>query len=220
MPTALTYLPVPNSPPRPQPGLEEARARATADWGAALAFALLRTAEVQTRPLLLAAACPWLRERGEPFARGLAGIGLEPGRLVLVRAEREAEALWALEEALKSGAVGGAVAAADGCSFLMSKRIDFAARKGGATAVLVAMGGTADLSIARLRWRIAAEASAAHPFDRRAPGAWRISAELTRRRDGPLGAWILEHDDETHRLRLAAGLADHGLVQGGRTRAA
>jgi protein ImuA len=213
-------------PPAPRRGLEEIAASGPKDWGQAAAFALLRadgTSETgleDHRPLVFVAPKLWRRERGGLFARGLQGLGIEPDRLVLVRTEREEEALWAQEEALKSGAVKGAIAAVERASFVATRRLDFAAREGRALAVLLRAGPAADLSAARLRWRISPLASAPHPFDPKAPGAPRLRAELVRRRDGPLGAWELEQDHETHRLRLAAGLADHGLVQGRRARAA
>src|SRR5580698_6978264 len=88
--------------------LEEVGAAQPADAPAALAFALARLAAAPAeRPLVLVTTAEWLRERGRPFARGLAGWGAGAERLVWVRAVKEAEALWALEEALKSGAVAG-----------------------------------------------------------------------------------------------------------------
>jgi protein ImuA len=204
-------------PPVPEPGLEEAAAAAPQDWAVAAAFALHRArGGDETRPLLFAATGDWRRERGRLSARGLASLGFDPARLILVRAARAVDALWALEEALKSGAVAGAIATVEHADFLATRRLDFAAREGRANAVLLRTAEANDLSVARVRWRISAQPSAPHPFDQQAPGPMRLRAELTRRRNGPLGAWIMEQDDETHRLRLAAGLADHGLVQGGR----
>jgi len=153
-----------------------------------------------------------MRERGRLFGWGAAGLGLARDRLMLVVAEREPQVLWAMEEALKSGAVAGAVGCATAPPFVATRRLDFAAKAGGATAVLLRTNAANDLSAARLRWRIAAAASAPHAFDPRAPGAARMTAELARHRGGPLGSWILEQDDETGRFGLAAGLADHGLV--------
>jgi protein ImuA len=170
--------------------------------------------------VLFVATADWMRERGRLSPRGLLRLGIEPGRLVLVRAEKDLDALWALEEGLKSGAVAGAIGAIRNASFVATRRLDFAARTGRAVAVLLRAEAQEDLSVARLRWRVSAEPSALAPFDPAAPGAMRLTAALTRRRDGPLGAWTMEQDDETHRLRLAAGLADHGLVEGRRTRAA
>jgi protein ImuA len=215
MPLTLLH-PLPAPDPTLFPGvcepLEEAAAAEPADAAATFAFALGRLAAVKdARPVVLVTTSLWLRERGRPFARGLAGWGLGPERLIWVRAEREAEALWALEEALKSGAVAGGLASVEAPPFVATRRLDFAARAGGALGVLLRAGPTGDLSAARRRWRIKAGPSATHSFDPAAPGRVRLNAELVRRRDGPPGAWTLEQDDETGRLRVVAGLAGHGL---------
>jgi protein ImuA len=212
--TLLSPLPTPDPTLFPSvcEPLEEAAAAEPADAAAAFAFVLGRLAAVKdARPVVLVTTGLWLRERGRPFARGLAGWGLGPERLIWVRAEREAEALWALEEALKSGAVAGGLASVEAPPFVATRRLDFAARAGGALGVLLRAGPTGDLSAARRRWRIAAGPSATHAYDPAAPGRVRLNAELVRRRDGPPGAWALEQDDETGRLRVVAGLAGHGL---------
>ncbi len=210
-----------DAPPEPRLGLEEATGADPRDWPQAAAFALARAGgRADDRPLAVITTAGWRRERGGFSPRGLRNLGLDLKRLIQVRAGKEDEALWAMEEVLKSGAVSGAVASVETASFLASKRLDFAARAGGAVGVLLRAAGSAELSAARLRWRVGALASAAHPYDPEAPGLARLRVELTRRRDGPLGAWTLEQDHETHTLRLAAGLADHGLDQGRRTIAA
>ena len=207
--------------PRAGRGLEEIAAADPRDWPQAAAFALMRAgAGHDGRPLAFVASGQWRRERGGLSVRGLVALGIDISQVILVRAEREIEALWALEEALKSGAVAGGIATVEQPSLVATRRLDFAARAGRATGLLLRAGPTGDLSAAHLRWRIAAQPSAPHPFDARAPGAMRLRAELVRRRNGPLGAWDLEQDHETHRLGLAARLADHGLVQGRRPQAA
>jgi len=207
----------PHTPDLPAPlQLEEAAAASPADTAAALTFALWRAAGADDpRPVVLIAPRPWMRERGRPFAQGAARLGLGPERLILVAVEREAQALWALEEVLKSGAAAGAVGAIAAAPFVATRRLDFAAQAGRSVGVLLRATGAGDLSAARMRWRIASSPSAPHPLDARAPGAVRLRAELVRRRGGAAGgSWILEQDDETHRFGLAAGLADHGLVAG------
>ena len=200
--------------------LEEVSAETPADAPAALGFALDRLGEkdaVAARPVVLVTTPLWLRERGGPFARGMALWGLGPERLIWVRAERDVEALWALEEALKSGAVAGGLVTVEAPAFVATRRLDFAARAGGARAVLVRAGGAAvDLSAARRRWRVMARMSTTAPFDTAAPGRARLRAALVRRRDGPPGAWDLEQDDATGRLRVVAGLADHGVDEAGK----
>jgi protein ImuA len=196
--------------------LEEVGAAQPADAAAAFAFALGRLLTAPAvRPLVMVTTAQWLRERGRPFAQGLAGWGVAADRLIWVRAVKEAEALWALEEALKSGAVAGGLVTVEQPPFVATRRLDFAARAGRALGVLVRAGPADDLSAARRRWRIAARPSAGDAFDAKAPGSARLRADLVRRRDGPPGGWDLEQDDETGRLRLDAGLADHRLEQDG-----
>jgi protein ImuA len=204
--------------------LEEVGAARPADASAALAFALSRLAQSgcgdDPRPWVMATTPLWLRERGRPFARGLAGMDAAPERLIWIRAPKEIEALWALEEALKSGAVAGGLVTAEQPAFVMTRRLDFAARAGGARGVVLRAGPALDLSAARMRWRIAAGPSApilidGAMFDEAAPGPPRLVAELVRRRSGPPGVWELEQDDETGGFRVVAGLADHGLAEAG-----
>lgn len=204
--------------PRPaRLGLEEAWGEgAPGRIGAAL-FGLIRAAEGDGRPVMVAATGSWLREQGRWFRDGLKIAGLEDARLLFVEARKDSEILWALEEALKSNAVAGTVAAADAVSLLASRRLDMVAREAKATCLLLRTREPTDLSAARRRWRIAPAPSAPHPYDPEAPGATRLKAALTRSRGEPPGEWILEWDDEAHRFRLASGLADHGLVPDGRS---
>lgn len=195
--------------------LEEVGAALPADAAAATGFALARLATASaadTRPIALVTTAEWLRERGRPFGHGLAAWGLAMHRLVWVRAERETQALWALEEALKSGAMAAALGCVATPDFVATRRLDFAARAGNATGLILRAQPATDLSAARRRWRIAALASGENAFDSLAPGAARVRAHLVRRRDGPPCAWNLERDDETGGLRVVAGLADHGVA--------
>jgi len=164
------------------------------------------------RPVALVSTPLFEHERGRLFGWGARGLGLDPGRLLLIRARREPEALWAFEEALKSGAAAAVIGALDKPPLVATRRLDFAARAGQASGFVLRAGPAGDLSAARLRWRVAARPSAAHPFDPRAPGAARLQAELVRSRDGRSGRFLLEQDHETGCFRLAAGLADHGLA--------
>ncbi|HYE46292.1 MAG TPA: hypothetical protein VEA44_11035 [Caulobacter sp.] len=197
-------------------GLEEAWGEGVEGRIAALAFALVRTGEGDPRPMVLAAPRPWAREHGFWFRDGLLGLGLDPARLLIVETQKEGQLLWALEEALKSRAVAGAVAAVDGLTLLASRRLDLAAREAGAPCLLLRTRDPKDISAARRRWRIRPAPSGPHPYDEEAPGAPRLTVALTRSRGEPPGEWLLEWDDEAHRFRLAAGLADHGLVPHGR----
>src|SRR5690606_38652047 len=156
--------------------LEEACAPLPRDMGAAVAFALSRRPAADERPVLLALPRSWVGEYGRPYAPGLTG----PAPL-LVRASTTAEVLWALEQGLRSGAVSLALGAAGDAALAQSRRLEFAARHGGAVGVTLSrrLDG---LSAARRRWRVSVLASRGDAWDRRAPGPARLQAELARSR--------------------------------------
>jgi len=191
-------------------GLEEVCVEGASGVAAGLGFLLATTGqEMCRRELMVAAPRAWLRERGRMLTGGLVRLW---GDAVLITATAtEIEALWALEEGLRSGAVGLAVGAVEGASLLATRRLDLAARAAGATVVLLKTRPPRDLSAARRRWRVAPHPSSPHAFDPKASGAPRWRVTLERSRDGVSGAWILEQDLETHRLCLAERLADHRL---------
>ncbi len=191
-------------PERPAP-LEEACAAGPRDGAAMMAFALSRRLEGDGRPVLMTATRAWLGEHGRPYGPGLPGVSL-----ILAPVNTAAEALWTLEQALRSGAVSLALGAVDAATLTQTRRLDFAAKQGGCVG-LVLPRGLDGLSAARRRWRISTLASAVDPDDARAPGPVRLAAELVRGRGERPGAWMLEQDDETHRLRLADRLAGDGL---------
>lgn len=198
----------PSLAPHPFPDLaaplEEAWAPTPRDVAATFAFALSRRPADDARPVLVAATADWLGEHGRPYGPGLGDV-----RLLLTRVRRGTDALWAMEQALRSGAVALAVGTVGGAALTQTRRLEFAARQGGAVALLMPRD-LDGLSAAARRWRITALDGAADPDDPRAPGAARLNAELVRARNGSPGRWTLEQDDETHRLRLADRLADRG----------
>jgi protein ImuA len=211
----------PLSPARstlPDPAcFEEVAAAQPQDVASALAFSIWRALEAadrqdDKRPMALVVTPLFQNERGRLFGWGARQLGLTQDRILLVKARREAEALWALEEVLKSGAVAAALAPLEAPSFVATRRLEFAARAGQASALVLRTKPPEDLSAARLRWRVSAAPSALNPLDARAPGPARLTAQLARSRNGQNGHFILEQDHETGRFRLAAGLADHGLA--------
>ena len=192
-------------PERPAP-LEEACAAGPRDVAALLLFALSRRIEADRRPVLMTAPRAWFAEHGRPYGPGMAGAAL-----ILAPTGTAAETLWTLEQALRSGAAALALGAVDGATLAQSRRLDFAAKQGECVG-LVLPRSLDGLSAARRRWRISTLESATDPDDPRAPGPPRLNAELVRGRGERPGAWMLEQDDETHRLRLADRLARNGLA--------
>jgi protein ImuA len=142
----------------------------------------------------------WIGE-GDLYPPGLAAFGLDPAQVILLGAPGPADLLWAMEEGLRCPALAGVVMEVDRLDLVASRRLQLAAAAGGVTGFLLARGRRppAAVSAAALRWRIEAL-----PGER-----WRVGLE--RRRGGRPGAWILEKEDETDRLFVAAALADGSL---------
>ena len=140
----------------------------------------------------------WIGE-GNLYPPGLASFGLDPARVILLSAPNSAELLWAMEEGLRSPALAGVVMEVQRLDLVASRRLQLAAATGGVSGFLLTRGQPSPVSAAALRWRVGNL-----PEDR-----WQVVLE--RRRGGRPGAWILEKDDETDRLAVAAELADGSL---------
>src|SRR6516162_5788196 len=144
-----------------------------------------------------------------------AAHGLDPARLVLVRAPRDAEILWAMEEGLRAPGIAAVVGEVGSLAAVASRRLQLAAERSGITVFLLRRwrnGGQAAHeralpNAAVTRWRIAALPSKSLPGE---PGVgrprWRI--ELLRCRGGEPASWEVEEADATGHVSLAAALAD------------
>jgi protein ImuA len=157
----------------------------------------------------------WCLPRLDLYGPGLAVHGLDPGRLVLVQAPRDAEILWAMEEGLCAPGIIAVVGEIGVLPAVASRRLQLAAERSGITALLLRRwrdGGRAAReralpNAAVTRWRIAALPS--QP-PRGEPGVgrprWRV--ELLRCRGGEPACWEVEGADATGHVSLVAALAD------------
>jgi protein ImuA len=137
------------------------------------------------------------RENGEPWPMGLAELGLDPARLVLLRARDEHAVLRAAEAALACPGLSVAVIEPFGrfAAFdrVAARRLALAAGRSGVTAVLL-RAGVSSLAppvgwlSAETRWRAAPAASGPEEDW----GRPRFSLELVRNRRGGIGRWVLE----------------------------
>jgi protein ImuA len=184
--------------------------KAAGDEAAALGFALAligrRLAEAAGEALLVLAPGHPL-----PYGHGLAGLGLDPGRLLVLEAGSEADVWRALETALQSRAlraVAGLVS--EGLPLIAGRRLRIV---GGDALLLVLRPPDADRpNGAATRWRIAAAPAVRDRFGRAAAPRWQ--ARLDRCRNGRTGTWIVEWDRAAHRFGLAEGLAGHAAAAG------
>lgn len=132
----------------------------------------------------------WIARRPDLSAAGLAALGLEPARLLLVHAARRNDALWAFEEALRNPALAAVAGEIDAVDLTQSRRLQLAAETGGTTALLlrpageIGMGEIGTASAARTRWQVAAE-----PAKGASELRWRVT--LARAQGGKSAAWSL-----------------------------
>jgi len=160
----------------------------------------------------------WCLKRGDLYGPGLAGHGLDPARIALVRAKRDADILWALEEGLRTQGVAAIVGEIGRLPMVAGRRLQLAAERSGVTALLLRRWHTGDEaagererpSAAVTRWRVAALPSLPAPELDYEPGIgetrWRV--QLLRCRGGEPVQWNLEVADASGLVRLSAGLAD------------
>jgi protein ImuA len=164
--------------------------------GAALGFATLALARSGGTVL-------WIAPEPEAWPPGLARFGLDWQRLLLVRATRTADALWAMEEALRCPTVSAVLlvapsSASSGISLTAGRRLMLAAEAGGALGILLrAESGTPGPAVALTRWRVA-------PLPALDPDMPHWQVELLRSRGGGGGFWNLRWHEALAALEDAA----------------
>lgn len=191
--------------------------------GAATGFcaALLRRLAAEAAGPVL-----WCTARDDLYAPGLAEFGLDPDRLIVVRARRRQDRLWAMEEGLGCPALAAVVGEVAAPGPIESRRLQLAAERGGVTGfVLMPPAAAPDqggagrrrASAAASRWRLSAAPGATPEADpgfaggsaeASAVGAPRWRVALLRCRGGVPRSWNLEWDHATGRFRLAAAPGD------------
>jgi len=182
----------------------------------------LTTLGARAEPAVLVATRRALSDFGDPYGHGLAQLGLDVGRLILVETRTDKDALWAIEETLRSEArpalVAGALAG--GLDLTSSRRLNLAAAPRRTPLVLLSGANATGTSAAAARWRIAAAPAARDRFGAFAAPRWHVALERCRlgnhrgRYMNRPGAWLIEWNHVAHRFRVVAGLADRPPVAG------
>ena len=198
-------MPGPGLPPG---GLNEV---VSAPTGMAAAFGFLFTltaAALQGGGPALFIAARRALDFGFPCGHGLNALGVDVGRLILVETKTDKEALWAIEETLRSGARPAIVAGAieKGIDLTQSRRLNLAAGRHATPLVLLRGARAASSSAALTRWRIAPAPAAKDRFGTFA--AWRWHVTLERCRNGRPGEWLIEWDPALRQFRSVAEECD------------
>lgn len=185
------------------------------DRPAAFGFLFTLTAAVLAEhkgPAVFIASGRALADFGLPYGHGLVQIGLDPSRLILVETGKDKDALWAIEEVLRSPARPAMVTGAleGGLDLTPSRRLNLAAAVHGTSLVVLRGTKATGTSAAATRWRIASAPAARNRFGVYTHPRWMVTLE--RCRNGRTGEWLIEWNNAAYRFRMVEGLADRPPV--------
>jgi protein ImuA len=155
----------------------------------------------------------WAVRDDAPYAPRLAAFGFDLDRVIFCRCRNDAEALAALEEALRTSGVTVAIGEVAHVTLTQSRRLHLICERAGGMGLLLRRqfhGAQASRkpqgSAAATRWRIqSAPSEITEPG--LGPPRWRL--DLLYRRGGMPASYLVEWSDEARHLRLVAKLADH-----------
>lgn len=147
------------------------------------------------RPLLWIRQDFAARETGDLAMAGFAELGLDPNRIIIVRAHDAETALRVAADALACNGLGVVIVEIWGqprqLDLVASRKLTLAAGHSGVTGLMLRMAAVPEASTAETRWIVRAAHSPPGP-------AWSpwgepvFEAQLIRNRHGPLGRWIME----------------------------
>lgn len=173
----------------------------------------------------------WVTQDADLYAPGLAALGLDLRRLILVSARRDAEVCWALEEALRSRCLKAVVGEIGVLTLNATRRLQLAAEQAGVPCFLLRRWRTRELAArqraqpiaAVTRWRIAPQLQPSMPAQNAAtlpelgPTYWRL--DLWRCRNAAAASWIMEFDHAGEQrvaafpVPVVAALADRSISE-------
>ncbi|MBY0335159.1 MAG: hypothetical protein K2X11_01010 [Acetobacteraceae bacterium] len=170
-----------------------------AEPGAAFGFAALLLARAEAA--MPGRAILWIAPDPDAYPPGLARLGLSASSLILLRATKPADALWAAEEALRCPAVAATLLIGPNPDLTAARRLQLAAETGGGLGLLLrADSDDAGPTAALTRWRLTALPADTTPHHLGDP-EWQVS--LLRSRGGRPGQWAMRWDAALGRLDVA-----------------
>ncbi len=146
----------------------------------------------------------WVGRDPVHYAPGFALFGVDPQRIIFARPQKDADALWVMEESLRCkgiSAVTGECALAD---LTATRRLQLAAEESGAFGLLLRpLCREPGTSSCVTRWQIKHAPSVPGKLPGLGHTRWQV--ELLKARGGKPGNWMMEYHD--HKLSLVAPLA-------------
>jgi protein ImuA len=148
----------------------------------------------------------WCRRRRGLYGPGIALFGLDPGRLIIVHGRSDTDLFWAMEEALRSGALVGVLGEIRAVHPTALRRLQLAAESHGTMALLLRFQRTGERvgessAPTMTRWRVGVilggaptATNAAAPMLRDVRCRWQV--ELVRCKSGIAGFGLARQDAE------------------------
>ncbi|MGL4812782.1 MAG: ImuA family protein [Beijerinckiaceae bacterium] len=180
--------------------IHEVHAAAEANSVAASGFALGLAARCAgEKPIIWVREENADREMGSLYAPGIAALGFEPAKLLLMRARNGAAALRAAGEAVRCAGLGAVLMSLWGELRLLdltaSRRLLLAAETSGVPLLIIRTAARPQPSVAATRWQVRSIPSQA--LEANAPGLPGFEVTLQRQRGGACGhVWRLEWNHE------------------------
>lgn len=137
----------------------------------------------------------WISASRMLFPPALKYFGVDPDRFIFVDLQKEKDIMWAMDEALKCGALTAVVGETQEISFTASRRLQLAVEQSQVTGFVLRRNlRQVNTTACVARWKISPLAS--EPVDG-LPGigfpSWKV--ELLRVRNGKPGAWEVRWED-------------------------
>ena len=144
--------------------------------------------------------CVWISRRRMVFPPGMAMFGVDPDRFIFIDIEKEKEALWTIEEALKCASLGAVIGEINTLDFKQSRRLQLAVEHSRVTGFINRfvprhLQPTACVA----RWQIQ-PANSYLPGGLPGMGFPRWKVELLKIRNGRTGTWQIEWSDNRFRV--------------------
>ncbi|HLZ86528.1 MAG TPA: hypothetical protein VKQ52_04795 [Puia sp.] len=136
--------------------------------------------------------CVWIGPRRTIFPPALKRFGIDAERIIFIELQREKDALWAMEEALKCEGLAAVVGEIREIDLTASRKLQLAVEKSRVTGFLLRHQPRNVGTVAAVaRWRVGALASIPEEgMPGVGPPRWKV--ELLKVRNGMPGSWTIE----------------------------
>ena len=150
-------------------------------------------------PIIKDGAIVWINSSQTLCPPALKSFGIKPDHFVFINLQKEKDILWAMNEALKCGALSAVVCQVRDMDFTTSRRLQLAVEESQVTGFVVRSSRKLNPTASVSRWKISSLPSApiAIGAEDDFPGIgfpkWKV--ELLRMRNGKTGVWDLQWID-------------------------